>query len=434
MHPACAVASSTLGEMRRRATSLAALLLVTSLLVPAIVASPAGAITGQGVFPFGDSAALGSTETMDLRAPVVGMVAYPRGDGYWIAAGDGGVFAFGEARFHGSAGRLNLVQPVVGMAATRTGSGYWLVARDGGVFSYGDARFHGSTGSMALNEPIVGMAPAPDGAGYWLVAEDGGVFAFGSARFHGSAQEALPLRPAVGMAASPSGKGYWIVTDDGGVFAFGSARFHGSAAELDLQQPVTGIAATRSGVGYWLVAGDGGVFAYGDAEWHGSASARRGRKSAGVVPTPSGRGYWVYETVAVPPSPPLPAGSGRGRRIVYSVSGQRVWLVESGELVVKSHLVSGRRGIPSPGTYRVFSKSRYSSSGSLVLEYMTRFAWGSSLAIGFHAIPYYPGGRSIQSESELGQYRSAGCVRQRLSDAAYLWDFAPVGTAVVVTR
>lgn len=130
--------------------------------------------------------------------------------------------------------------------------------------------------------------------------------------------------------------------------------------------------------------------------------------------------------------PPLPAGSGSGRRIVYSVTQQRVWLVDG--RVEKSYLVSGRAGMPSPGTYHVYSKSRYSTSGSLRLEYMVRFAHGRTLAIGFHSIPRRPDGSYVQSESELGQYRSSGCVRQRLSDAAYLWGFAPVGTTVVVTR
>ncbi len=424
---------ATLVRVRRRGGLLAAISLLFTFIVPVLAARPAGAVTGQGVFAFGDAVALGSTEDIDLRAPVVGMAARPAADGYWEAAADGGVFAFGSARFEGSAGGLDLVQPIVDIAAYRWGQGYWLAARDGGMFAFGDARFHGSTAGIALNEPIVGMAPARRGDGYWLVAEDGGVFAFGAARFHGSAQEALPVRPVVGMAATPTGGGYWIVTDDGGVFSYGDAAFHGSAANFELQQPITGVTATPSGDGYWLAAADGGVFAFGDARWLGSGNQRPGREFAGIVATPSGEGYWLYETVSVPPSPPLPPNSGAGRRIVYSISGQRVWLVESGELVVKSHLVSGRRNLPVPGHYRVFSKSRYSSSGSLVLEYMTRFAHGPTLAIGFHAIPYYPGGRTIQSESELGQFRSAGCVRQRLSDAARLWDFAPVGTPVVVT-
>lgn len=94
--------------------------------------------------------------------------------------------------------------------------------------------------------------------------------------------------------------------------------------------------------------------------------------------------------------------------------------------------MSGRRGIPRPGTYRVFSKSRVSSSGSLRLDYMVRFVPGKK-AIGFHAIPTRPDGTPIQGENELGQYRSAGCVRQSPAHAAALYNCAPIATKVVVT-
>ena len=89
--------------------------------------------------------------------------------------------------FYGSTGSIRLNQPVVGMAPTPDHRGYWLVASDGGVFAYGDAGFYGSTGSIRLNKPIIGMIPTLDGRGYWLVASDGGVFAFGDAHFYGSA-------------------------------------------------------------------------------------------------------------------------------------------------------------------------------------------------------------------------------------------------------
>ncbi|MDA8359977.1 MAG: hypothetical protein M0Z95_27580, partial [Actinomycetota bacterium] len=85
--------------------------------------------------------------------------ATPTGQGYWLVASDGGIFSFGAARFYGSTGSMTLNKPIVGMAATPTGAGYWLVASDGGIFSFGAARFYGSTGSIALNKPIVGMAP-----------------------------------------------------------------------------------------------------------------------------------------------------------------------------------------------------------------------------------------------------------------------------------
>ena len=129
---------------------------------------------------------------------------------------------------------------------------------------------------------------------------------------------------------------------------------------------------------------------------------------------------------------PAPAPSGGDRRITYSVSEQRVALFE-GDREVRSYAVSGRRGIPRPGTYRVFSKSRLSSAGPLRLDNMVRFVPGKK-AIGFHAIPVKRDGTPIQSEAELGQYRSAGCVRQSPSDAAFMYDFATIGTPVVVTR
>jgi lipoprotein-anchoring transpeptidase ErfK/SrfK len=127
-----------------------------------------------------------------------------------------------------------------------------------------------------------------------------------------------------------------------------------------------------------------------------------------------------------------PAGTGDGKRIVYTVRGQRVWLIEATGTVSRTYRVSGRAGTPRTGTYSVFSKSPTSSSGSVTMRYMVRFAHGQRLAIGFHTIPRTSSGKPIQSTSELGSYRSHGCVRQADSDALALWNFAPIGTKVVV--
>jgi len=72
------------------------------------------------------------------------MAATPDGKGYWLVASDGGIFNYGDATFEGSTGSLQLNKPIVGMAATPDGKGYWLVASDGGIFTYGDATFDGS--------------------------------------------------------------------------------------------------------------------------------------------------------------------------------------------------------------------------------------------------------------------------------------------------
>jgi len=137
---------------------------------------------------------------------------------------------------------------------------------------------------------------------------------------------------------------------------------------------------------------------------------------------------------APPAFPALPDGSGAGRRVVYSNGSQRVWLVGDDGIAFDSWLVSGRRGVPRPGVYAVYSRSPVSSAhnGSVTMQYMVRFARGRTLAIGFHSIPVRRNGSPIQTLAQLGTYRSSGCVRQRVEDAAKMWGFADLGTPVVV--
>ena len=141
----------------------------------------------------------------------------------------------------------------------------------------------------------------------------------------------------------------------------------------------------------------------------------------------------VAQEEAPPPvEPAVPEASGEGRRIVYSNGSQRLWLVMEDGSVARTYLVSGRRNFPRVGTYSVFSKSPTTRSGSVHMKYMVRWYQSKRLAVGFHSIPTTRRGRPIQSESQLGTFRSAGCVRQRLSDAQFLWEWSPIGTPVVV--
>lgn len=134
----------------------------------------------------------------------------------------------------------------------------------------------------------------------------------------------------------------------------------------------------------------------------------------------------------------LPAKSGDGKRIVFSESRQRVWLVGPAERVVRTYAVSGSRHRDNvvPGTYSVYSKSRHAISYDYreTMNYMVRFTQGNTSAIGFHDLPRFrKGGELAQTRAQLGQPLSAGCVRQWIGDARALWTFAPVGTTVVVT-
>lgn len=135
---------------------------------------------------------------------------------------------------------------------------------------------------------------------------------------------------------------------------------------------------------------------------------------------------------------PLPVRSGAGKRAVYSVPQQRVWLVDGTGRVVRSYRVSGQLSQPDAGTYAVYSRSRWATSGvsDERMQYMVRFTYGkrTGTPVGFHDIPQRRDGRFSQSEAQLGRPLSHGCVRQARRDAQALWAFAPVGTRVVVVR
>lgn len=124
--------------------------------------------------------------------------------------------------------------------------------------------------------------------------------------------------------------------------------------------------------------------------------------------------------------------------MVYSKSQQTVWAFDSNDTLIKSHRVSGKQTPldPAPGVYRVWSRSirTYAiSNPSITWGYMVRFAKGARGGnIGFHEIPYQYG-RPVQSLAQLGQALSGGCVRQAQSDAVWMWNWAGIGTVVVVT-
>ena len=138
-------------------------------------------------------------------------------------------------------------------------------------------------------------------------------------------------------------------------------------------------------------------------------------------------------------APPMPAdsGQGTGKRVVYDRAGQRVWAVDDEERVVRSYLVTGSQYHNEiPGRHEVYSRSEVSTAwnGEAHLPLMIRWLDTERGAIGFHGIPtHISDGTAYQTDAELGQKLSGGCQRQSNLDAAFLWQFAQIGTPVYVT-
>lgn len=146
--------------------------------------------------------------------------------------------------------------------------------------------------------------------------------------------------------------------------------------------------------------------------------------------------YVAMTNTVSPEKPPLPYPNvGSGKRIIYSNGEQRVWLVEASGELAKTHLVSGRRGVPSAGEYEVYSKSRHAAAPykGITMEYMVRYTFGVNWPLGFHSIPVLPNKKPLQTIEQLGTHRSAGCARQDIDDAEFVFRWADIGTKVVVT-
>ena len=173
--------------------------------------------------------------------------------------------------------------------------------------------------------------------------------------------------------------------------------------------------------------------------------------SAADAPAPATRGSSIQETPTLPPPPsedptttqaaaPVDTGvpylSGAGRRVVYSKNQMRVWIVDGNNVTIRTYRVSGRFGQPDPGTYQVYSRSSFTCNidhPNICMRFMVRFAQGpKGDNIGFHEIPK-ENGVPIEADAQLGQALSGGCVRQSTADAMFMWDFAGIGTTVVVT-
>jgi L,D-transpeptidase catalytic domain len=150
-----------------------------------------------------------------------------------------------------------------------------------------------------------------------------------------------------------------------------------------------------------------------------------------AVPEPSRAEAQTADQVASD----VPARSGVGRRVVFDISAQRVWLVRRDGSVQRTYLVSGsRHDNLNPGRYTVYSTSRHATAFDYfsTMQYFVRFTRGDNAAIGFHDIPVDHRGRLVQSARQLGRALSSGCIRQQRADARAMWDFAPVDTPVVV--
>ncbi|MFI1013653.1 hypothetical protein [Streptomyces sp. NPDC020965] len=122
----------------------------------------------------------------------------------------------------------------------------------------------------------------------------------------------------------------------------------------------------------------------------------------------------------------LPASSGVGVRVVYSLEDRRVWLVGGKNRVARTFAVMPSTVNPAPGTYAVTSRSgQVSGSDGVTIEHVVRFTKVGDVPIGFSAA-------TDGSMASPDPKKKTGGVRMTRADGTAMWRFATVETKIVV--
>ncbi|MGK5529171.1 hypothetical protein [Streptomyces sp. URMC 129] len=131
--------------------------------------------------------------------------------------------------------------------------------------------------------------------------------------------------------------------------------------------------------------------------------------------------------------PAVPAGSGEGKRVVYALGQQRVWLVDtggtgSGEVVTDTYEVFPSQVAPPPGAYAVSSRAAQGTgSDGVAIEHAVVFhVAADGTVFGFSAA--LDGATPDAGETAP----RTGGIRQTRRDGDAMWLFARTGVPVVV--
>lgn len=122
-----------------------------------------------------------------------------------------------------------------------------------------------------------------------------------------------------------------------------------------------------------------------------------------------------------------------GKYILVSISEQHLYAYENGQLVYSFVASTGMGGSTRKGNFSVLDKipNAYGSTWNIWMPNWLGIYYSGTLENGIHALPILPGGARLWS-GYLGTPISFGCVVLGVEAAAQIYDWAEVGTPVVI--
>lgn len=123
-----------------------------------------------------------------------------------------------------------------------------------------------------------------------------------------------------------------------------------------------------------------------------------------------------------------------GKYIDISLSHQNMVLFEDGKFIEAYLVSSGKRGMETPiGTFQIQNKVPRAYSKTYGLYMPNWMALVASGKFGIHELPEWPNGYK-EGANHLGVAVSHGCVRLGVGAAKRVFDWADVGTTVIVHK
>jgi len=131
---------------------------------------------------------------------------------------------------------------------------------------------------------------------------------------------------------------------------------------------------------------------------------------------------------------PIPAPTGGGKRILIDLSEQHLYAYQGNVLVYSFVASTGKPGTGTrTGTFRVLDKipNAYASTWSLQMPHWLGIYWAGGLENGIHALPIMANGQRLWA-GYLGTPASFGCIILGVEQARLLYQWAEIGTAVII--
>ena len=145
----------------------------------------------------------------------------------------------------------------------------------------------------------------------------------------------------------------------------------------------------------------------------------------------------IVSDTSAPASAPIPPAPSYGgaKSILVDISEQHMYVYDGDQLVYSFVASTGMNGATRVGTFAVQSKipNAYGSTWNIWMPNWLGIYWSGGLENGIHALPILPNGATLWA-GFLGRPISYGCVVLGSYEAQLLYDWAEIGTPVIIQR